>query len=113
MFYLLLVSGRECRVFSMFFYKDKLLSPGQLKRLSEHRYSYVDGSILDPFLQPWWNWLVNKIPLWLAPNLITIVGLIVNIVTTLILIWYSPDAKAEVRLCSVRTCPTSCFHQVL
>lgn len=67
-------------------YKKKLLSPAQLKRLTEHKYSCTSISLLDPFLQPWWCWLVSKTPLWLAPNLITIVGLAVNIITTLILI---------------------------
>ncbi|XP_015121616.1 choline/ethanolaminephosphotransferase 1 isoform X4 [Diachasma alloeum] len=79
----------------MHFYKDKILSPGQLKRLSEHKYSCTNASLLDAYLQPWWEWLVSKVPLWLAPNLITVVGLIINIATTLILVYYSPDAKAE------------------
>ncbi|XP_018048504.1 PREDICTED: cholinephosphotransferase 1 isoform X2 [Atta colombica] len=79
----------------MQFYKDRLLSSGQLKRLSEHKYSCTSNSILDGLLQPWWDWLVSKVPLWLAPNLITVLGLIVNIVTTLILVYYSPDARAE------------------
>ncbi|XP_078053500.1 choline/ethanolaminephosphotransferase 1 bbc isoform X8 [Augochlora pura] len=79
----------------MQFYKENLLSPGQLKRLSEHKYSCTTNSLLDGLLQPWWNWLVSKVPLWLAPNLITILGLIVNIVTTLILVYYSPDARTE------------------
>ncbi|XP_066591562.1 cholinephosphotransferase 1 isoform X5 [Prorops nasuta] len=79
----------------MQFYKERLLSPGQLKRLSEHKYSCMTSSLLDRFLQPWWDWLVSKVPLWLAPNLITVLGLIVNITTTLILVYYSPDAKAE------------------
>jgi len=86
------------------FYKDKLLSPAQLKRLSDHKYSCTSVSLVDPILQPWWNWLLARTPLWIAPNLITILGLIVNIVTTLILVWYSPDAKVEVcvvRLCSI------------
>ncbi|XP_074108341.1 choline/ethanolaminephosphotransferase 1 bbc isoform X1 [Cotesia typhae] len=79
----------------MQFYKEKILSPGQLKRLSEHKYSCTSASLLDSYLQPWWDWLVSKVPLWLAPNLITIVGLVINIATTLILVYYSPDAKAE------------------
>jgi ethanolaminephosphotransferase len=36
---------------------------------------------------------VGLLPLWIAPNLITIVGLIVNIVTALILLGYNPDGK--------------------
>ncbi|KAL7737196.1 hypothetical protein ACLKA6_005389 [Drosophila palustris] len=73
-------------------YKESnILSPQQLRKLSEHKYSCFSASLLDPLLQPWWNWLVAQTPLWLAPNLITIVGLILNIVTTLILIGYSPN----------------------
>lgn len=45
-------------------------------------------------LQPYWNWLVTKLPLWLAPNLITIIGLLVNILTALVLMYYNPDAKS-------------------
>ena len=70
----------------MYFYKNKLLQAGQLKKLGEHEYSCSSESLLDAILQPWWCWLVTKVPLWLAPNLITIVGLAVNILTTLILI---------------------------
>ncbi|XP_045492736.1 cholinephosphotransferase 1 isoform X3 [Colias croceus] len=79
----------------MQFYKDRILNAAQLKRLSEHKYSCTSASILDAWLQPWWCWLVSKTPLWLAPNLITILGLIINIVTTLILVWYSPDARQD------------------
>ncbi|XP_038213616.1 cholinephosphotransferase 1 isoform X2 [Zerene cesonia] len=79
----------------MQFYKERILNAAQLKRLSEHKYSCTSASILDAWLQPWWCWLVSKTPLWLAPNLITILGLIINIVTTLILVWYSPDARQD------------------
>lgn len=77
-------------------YKQKLLSNAQLKRLSEHKYSCSSVSFFDKCLQPWWTWLVEKLPIWLAPNLITIVGLFINIITTLILVGYAPDAKSEV-----------------
>ncbi|KAH8319897.1 hypothetical protein KR074_008948, partial [Drosophila pseudoananassae] len=77
---------------AMMVYRDKhILSAQQLRKLSEHKYSCFSASLLDPLLQPWWNWLVAQTPLWLAPNLITIVGLILNVVTTLILICYSPN----------------------
>nr|XP_014285947.1 cholinephosphotransferase 1 isoform X3 [Halyomorpha halys] len=77
------------------FFKNKILTPGQLKRLAEHKYSSESLSILDRILQPWWNWLVGQVPIWVAPNLITIVGLFINIITTLVLVWYCPDAKTE------------------
>lgn len=79
-----------------FFTKDKILLPAQLKKLGEHTYKCESRSLTDSFLQPFWNWLVLQIPIWLAPNLITLIGLIVNIVTTLVIIRYSPDAKSDV-----------------
>lgn len=36
---------------------------------------------------------MEKLPLWLAPNLITILGLVCNVLTALILIYHNPDAK--------------------
>uniref|UniRef100_A0A182K9K9 diacylglycerol cholinephosphotransferase n=1 Tax=Anopheles christyi TaxID=43041 RepID=A0A182K9K9_9DIPT len=79
----------------MYFYKQKLLHASQLKKLYDHKYSCTNVSLMDPFLQPWWCWLVSKVPLWLAPNLITIVGLLINIATTLILISFSPNGREE------------------
>lgn len=72
------------------------LSRQQLKRLEEHRYSSEGRSLLEPFMQGFWCWLVSKVPLWMAPNLITIVGLATNIVSTLILVYYCPTATEQV-----------------
>ncbi|XP_045118393.1 cholinephosphotransferase 1-like isoform X4 [Portunus trituberculatus] len=72
------------------------LSETQLRRLEEHRYSCASTSLMDPLMQKWWCWLVEQCPLTLAPNLITITGLIINIITSLVLCYYSPDAKQEV-----------------
>ncbi|XP_019869588.1 cholinephosphotransferase 1 isoform X1 [Aethina tumida] len=80
----------------MRFYKTRLLTDGQLQRLKDHKYSCQSNSFMDKLMQPYWNWLVKQVPERLAPNLITVVGLIINIVTALILVWYSPDAKEEV-----------------
>nr|CAI5832628.1 unnamed protein product [Callosobruchus analis] len=93
----------------MRFYRQKLLQDIQLKRLGEHQYSCQSVSILDSILQPYWNWLVSKIPIWLAPNLITILGLIINILTALILIWYSPDAKTEAPRWALAFCALGLF----
>lgn len=77
---------------------EKALSNDQLKRLDAHEYNCKSSSILDPWLQPWWNWVVQRLPLWLAPNLITIVGLIINIVTSLVVIYHNPTGKEEVKV---------------
>ncbi|KAG5871214.1 hypothetical protein JTB14_010567 [Gonioctena quinquepunctata] len=81
-------------------FKQKVLSDTQLRKLGDHQYSCQSVSILDGYLQPYWSWLVLKVPIWLAPNLITIIGLFINIITALILVWFSPDAKTEPPRCN-------------
>lgn len=76
-----------------------VLNERQLKRLSEHKYSAECCSILDSCFQVYWRWLVEQLPLWLAPNTLTVSGLAVNVITSLILIGYCPQAKGEVGVC--------------
>ncbi|KAL0610995.1 LOW QUALITY PROTEIN: Cholinephosphotransferase 1 [Plecturocebus cupreus] len=71
------------------------LSAAQLRRLEEHRYSAAGVSLLEPPLQLYWTWLLQWIPLWMAPNSITLLGLAVNMLTTLVLISYCPTATEE------------------
>jgi hypothetical protein len=73
-----------------------VLSNSQLKNLHAHTYSSSGNTLLDPIFQPYWKWLVLQMPIYLAPNLITIIGLIINVVTSTILILYSPNAKESV-----------------
>ena len=61
------------------------LSRHQLKRLEEHRYQSAGRSLLEPLMQGYWEWLVGRVPSWIAPNLITIIGLSINICTTVLL----------------------------
>lgn len=48
------------------------------------------------FMQPYWCWLVTVLPLWLAPNLITFIGLLINISTTLPVILLDRNAEGLV-----------------
>lgn len=73
------------------------LSAAQLKRLEQHSYSASGRSLLEPPLQHYWVWLVERTPLWLAPNAITLVGLAFTLVPSLILMYYCPSATEEVR----------------
>jgi len=49
-------------------------------------------------MQHFWKWIVLQIPESWAPNAMTLAGLIVNVVTTAILMCYSPDGKQQVSL---------------
>lgn len=77
------------------------LSAAQLKRLEEHKYSASGRSLFEPPCQIYWNWLVQQIPTWVAPNTLTIIGLVINIVTTVVLVFYCPTATEEVSACDL------------
>ena len=52
---------------------------------------------LTNFLFCRWNFVVGLMPMWLAPNLITMLGLAVNVLTSLVHLYFCPTAKEEVR----------------
>lgn len=85
------------------------LSRQQLKRLEDHRYSSEGKSVLESLMQPFWCWLVEKVPLWVAPNLITTIGLTLNITTTLILAYYCPTATEQAPTWAYLSCAVGLF----
>ncbi|XP_041083600.1 choline/ethanolaminephosphotransferase 1-like isoform X2 [Polyodon spathula] len=85
------------------------LSRHQLKRLDEHRYRSAGRSLLEPLMQCYWEWLVARVPVWIAPNLITIVGLVTNIFTTLVLVYYCPTATEQAPLWAYLSCAVGLF----
>jgi len=93
----------------MLLYNERILSDVQLKKLAEHKYSSSCQSLLDPIMQKYWQWFVNFVPLWVAPNLITIVGLAVNIITSIILILHCPTAKEEAPWWTTALCGLGLF----
>lgn len=47
-----------------------------LNGLKEYKYTGADRSLVANVVgQPFWNWAVGLVPVWMAPNLITLVGL--------------------------------------
>ena len=41
--------------------------------------------------QPFWNAVVARMPMWVAANMLTLVGMLVNIACTLVLVAHVPD----------------------
>lgn len=68
----------------------------QRKTLKEYVYKSKGHSVLEPILHPIWWKLARCLPLYISANVISIFGLIVNIATTLIVMFYSPDCKQPV-----------------
>jgi len=80
----------------MLWYNKPILNSYQIKQLQKHQYASDNNSILDPYFQPWWNYVVTLVPMWVAPNLITITGLAINMIAALLLIYHCPSAREEV-----------------
>ena len=55
-------------------------------------YKYVSGSstFIDRQMNKFWEWVITLLPLWIAPNLITLLGLGLNIFGCGLMLWYSP-----------------------
>ena len=80
----------------LYFAMGSLLTPTQLERLKDHKYRSQGSSLTEVFMQPYWRWLVTKIPLWVAPNLITFIGLVINVATTLPVVLGDPNMEGLV-----------------
>jgi len=93
----------------MIFTETHILSDKELKRLKDHKYSSSCVSLLDPMMQKYWNWFVTLVPLWVAPNLITMAGLTVNIVTSLVLVTYCPTATEVAPWWTTASCALGLF----
>lgn len=73
-----------------------ILSQIQLDNLVKHKYTSAGSTLLDPIFQPYWCWCVQQLPMNLAPNLITLIGLLLNVVSSLLVIFYSPNATEDI-----------------
>jgi ethanolaminephosphotransferase len=60
-------------------------------------YQYKSGAYtkLDMLMTPFWNKSVEFLPMWMAPNLVTLIGLILCIIGELVIVSYSQDFSSE------------------
>jgi ethanolaminephosphotransferase len=61
------------------------------KNLAKYKYSGSDHSLISPFLQPFWNWIVNYLPETMAPNTVTFVGFLGLIGSYALTAFYCPN----------------------
>ena len=67
-------------------------------------YKYVSGgySIMDKVMNPWWEFFLSWfIPMWMAPNLITLVGLVINILGTVQFLIYDTTFTLKMPSCMI------------
>ncbi|XP_066286371.1 choline/ethanolaminephosphotransferase 1-like [Branchiostoma lanceolatum] len=86
-----------------------VLSEAELKRLKEYKFKAEGASILNYVLKDFWGYLVEQIPTWVAPNVISFLGLAALVITTFPLFLYCPTATEEVPWWFYTNCITGLF----
>jgi len=73
------------------------ISPQGVQNLDLYKYSGVDESILVKlFMKEFWNWLIdNVVPIWIAPNLLTLIGWFCVFAGYSTLWFYCPDFEGS------------------
>ncbi|XP_011409340.2 PREDICTED: ethanolaminephosphotransferase 1-like, partial [Amphimedon queenslandica] len=67
----------------------RYLSDEKLQGLSHYKYSCIETNPLTIyFFQPWWKTVVKLVPLWVAPNLLTLVGFLFHFSIFLLFCFY-------------------------
>lgn len=86
------------KIFSVFLNQHReMYEPERAAGLRSYRYKGVDKSpISKHILTPYWNWAVTFLPLWMAPNLVTLLGFMFMISAYFVVIGFIPDLKTEV-----------------
>lgn len=72
------------------------ISSQGLGGLKDYKYHGVDRSLIANYVfQPFWRKAVNILPLWVAPNLVTLIGFFFIIISYLAVAYYVPHLEGE------------------
>ncbi|RYP46185.1 hypothetical protein DL768_007580 [Monosporascus sp. mg162] len=72
--------------------KAECISDDALIHLRSYKYSAVDKSPISNYvLRHWWNFFVELLPLWLAPNMVTLIGFMFILANIGLLEIFMPD----------------------
>lgn len=65
------------------------IPPAMLANLASYKYSGVDKSILSNYLMcHYWTFMVELLPMWLAPNLVTLIGFVISVSSTALVLCF-------------------------
>merc|ERR1712226_359800 len=79
----------------LFLWDKEFLNQKQIENIKKHKYKSEGASILDPAYQKFWVSLVEHVPYWMAPNILTLLGLLANFLAFLPLAFACPTFKEE------------------
>jgi phosphatidylglycerophosphate synthase len=66
------------------------LTPVGRQGLNVYKYKSGGYTPLDTLLNAFWQWCVTFVPLWVAPNVITLLGLLCNVAGCAVMLYSSP-----------------------
>ncbi|XP_052776348.1 ethanolaminephosphotransferase 1-like isoform X2 [Mya arenaria] len=70
----------------------RVLSDEILAGFDKYKYNAVDTSPLSNYvMHPFWNWCVKLVPMWVAPNVLTLTGFLLLVFNFLVMIYYDLD----------------------
>lgn len=91
-----------------------LLSERDLDMIVAYKYKPGTYTHLDNLLTPYWTWAVTLLPTWMAPNLVTFLGLVGAAVASLLVTSYAPSFEGHVpRWCLAVFAVALFFYQTM
>ncbi|EAY04044.1 CDP-alcohol phosphatidyltransferase family protein [Trichomonas vaginalis G3] len=83
-----------CMAINKFQFRMQIFTQEELTAAKNHKYSGTDDSLMVRFCFKYiWNWMVEKFPMWLAPNVITLTGFLFEVVSFCLSFHYSSFMK--------------------
>lgn len=73
----------------------KYITDDGLKHIKEHKYKSGGYSFLDNIINPWWEFVVTLVPMSVAPNTLTLIGVIINFGFYIIMFYHDPTMSKE------------------
>lgn len=59
-----------------------------LESIKGHKYVSGGYSTIDNIMNKWWEFIVSCVPMWVAPNILTLLGLMCNLVAYAVMASY-------------------------
>ena len=79
----------------------KYITAEGIQQLDRYQYKPGKYTTIDNLLTPYWNYVVTLVPEWVAPNLITFIGFLIFLSSTVIIFLYDFTFKESI--------PSWCF----
>ena len=71
------------------------LTTAALDELARYQYKAGAWTVIDNFLNPFWNFVVTLVPMGIAPNILTLIAFCMTLLPVLLIGYYNPLLNAE------------------